>query len=183
MPKEPPRILAVNPGWRYLGIAAFRGPELLDWGVRVVIGKTPEEKLRAARNIVAGLIGQYCPDVLVLKRLHPNRSSRQLRELVAQIKNLSKRRGIRLREYSIQKVKGLLLLNTKANKRKLAELLAAMYPALAYDLEREQQSRNPYRVRSFEAVALATNQNISYRSRVSMAQSLGTTVASYHRSN
>ena len=30
-----------------------------------------------------------------------------------------------------------------------------MYPALAYDLERETQNRNPYRVRMFEAVALA----------------------------
>jgi hypothetical protein len=30
-----------------------------------------------------------------------------------------------------------------------------MYPALAYDLERETANRNPYRIRSFEAVALA----------------------------
>jgi hypothetical protein len=44
---------------------------------------------------------------------------------------------------------------SKLNKRKLAELLAAMYPALVYDFQREAENRNPYRVRMFEAVALA----------------------------
>jgi Holliday junction resolvasome RuvABC endonuclease subunit len=155
MPKEPPRILAVNPGSRYVGIAAFRGPELLDWGVKVVTGKTPREKLKAARKIIVALIGQYVPNLLVLKELHPSRSSRQLNRLVREIKSLSKRRGIKMREYSIQDVKDALCPGAKVSKRKLAELLAAMYPALAYDLEQETQHRNPYRIRMFEAVALA----------------------------
>jgi hypothetical protein len=155
MPKEPPRILAVNPGSRYLGIAAFRGPELLDWGVKVVIGKTPRKKLAAGRKIVIALFDQYCPDVLVLKRLHHSRSSHQLNELVDQIKILSGRRGIKVRQYSIQDVKDALVPDIKTNKRKLAELMAAMYPALVYDHDRESRNRNPYRVRMFEAVALA----------------------------
>jgi Holliday junction resolvasome RuvABC endonuclease subunit len=75
--------------------------------------------------------------------------------LVRQIKTVARRRGIRVREYSIQDVKVALCPDVKANKRRLAGVLAAMYPALAYDLEREMQNRNPYRVRSFEAVALA----------------------------
>jgi Holliday junction resolvasome RuvABC endonuclease subunit len=155
MQKEPPRILAVNPGSRYIGIAAFRGPEILDWGVKVVIGKTPAGKLQAARKILIALIEQYRPDVLAIKRLHCSRSSRQLNALAGEIKNLAKRRGIKVREYSIQDVKTSLCPNIKSNKRKLGELLAAMYPALAYDLEREAANRNPYRTRMFEAVALA----------------------------
>lgn len=155
MQKEPPRILAVNPGSRYLGIAAFRGPELLDWGVKVITGKTPTEKLKTARTIIVALIGQYVPNVLVIKELHPSRSSRQLDGLVRQLKSLSERRGIKLREYSIQDVKAALCPDARSNKRKLANILAAMYPALTYDLEQETQNRNPYRVRMFEAVALA----------------------------
>jgi hypothetical protein len=155
MPKEPPRILAINPGSRYIGIAAFRGPELLDWGIKVVIGKTPPEKLRAARKILVALIGQYCPDVLALKRLHRSRSSRRLNELVSNIKTLSGRRGIKVRQYSIQDVKDAFCPGVKTSKRKLAELMATMYPALAYDHDRETRNRNPYRVRMFEAVALA----------------------------
>ena len=69
MPKEPPRILAVNPGSRYMGIAAFRGPELLDWGVKVVRGKTPQEKLAGVRIILLDLLLSYQPDVLAIKRL------------------------------------------------------------------------------------------------------------------
>lgn len=155
MPKEPPRILAVNPGSRYIGIAAFRGPELLDWGVKVVIGKTPRDKVRAARLIVAGLIEQYCPDVLALKQLHCSRSSRQLNQVVGEITNLAGRRRLKVRQYSIQELQAAFCPNAKSNKRKLAAVLAAMYPALAYDFQREAENRNPYRVRMFEAVALA----------------------------
>jgi Holliday junction resolvasome RuvABC endonuclease subunit len=135
MQKEPPRILAVNPGSRYLGVAAFRGPEILDWGVKVVIGKTPDRKLQAARKILVALIGQYRPDVLAIKRLHRSRSSRQLDELAAQLKTLAKRRGIKVQEYSIQDVKDSLFPDIKANKRKLAEILAAMYRAIPASLQ------------------------------------------------
>ena len=77
MPKKPPRILAVNPGSRYIGIAVFRGPELLDWGVKVVAGKTPSGKLGSVRAILRDCVERYDPDVLVIKRLHRSRSSRR----------------------------------------------------------------------------------------------------------
>jgi Holliday junction resolvasome RuvABC endonuclease subunit len=155
MHKEPLRILAVNPGTRYLGVAIFRGPEILDWGVKVVGGKTPAEKRKAARLILLELIDQYYPDALAVKRLHPSRSSPCLNELVGQMKILSRRRGLKIYQYSIQEVKDSLAVGNKTNRRKLATLLAAMYPALIYDLQQESQNRNPYRMRMFEAVALA----------------------------
>jgi hypothetical protein len=141
---------------RYVGIAAFRGPELLDWGVKSVTGKTPPARVKAARLLVRSLTEEYCPDVLALKRLHRSRSSARLRHLVRQIKSLAKRRGIKLRQYSIQDLKAAIIYSgARASKRTLASLLAARYPALAYDLQQESEHRNPYRVRMFEAVALA----------------------------
>lgn len=155
MHKEPPRILAINPGTRYIGIAAFRGPELLDWGVKVVAGKMPRKKVEAARVIILDLIEQYLPDALAIKRLHPSRSSRPLDELARMIEALARQRGLTVCQYSIQELQNSLYPDAKPNKRKLAGVLAAMYPALVHDLHRETESRNPYRVRMFEAVALA----------------------------
>ena len=81
MPKAEPRILAINPGSRYLGMAAFRGPELLDWRVKETSGKGPRPKLETTRIIVRRSIQRYDPDVLVIKRLHPSRSSQGLNRL------------------------------------------------------------------------------------------------------
>ena len=81
MPKESPRILAVNPGSRYIGFAAFRGPELLDWGVRVISAKTPRGRVRVAGQIIREAIERFRPGSLALKRLHPSRTSTSLDRL------------------------------------------------------------------------------------------------------
>lgn len=155
MLQEPPRILAITPGTRYLGIAAFRGPHLLDWEVKGVAGKTPAEKRIAVRRILLDLIEQYLPDALVLKRLHPSRSSERLNDFVRQIKVLARPRGVKVYQYSLRDLKDALCPGAGANKRRLAEALAAMYPAMTYDLQRETRSGRAYRIRAFEAVGLA----------------------------
>lgn len=155
MPKQPLRILAINPGSRYLGIAVFRGPELLDWGVKIVGSRTPVEKRVAIRGILADFVEQYRPNILAIKKLHGSRSSRCLNEIVRQIEAVCSQRRIKIRRYAIGEIKELLCPNRKINKRALAGILAHKYPALLYDLERESKNQNPYRVRMFEAVALA----------------------------
>ena len=154
MPKEPARILAVNPGSRYIGFAAFRGPELLDWGVRVIRAKTPRGKLKAAGAILIEAVERFRPDTLAIKRLHRSRSSCCLNDLTNGIKQFSRRRKLQVRQYSIGQLKNALCPEVKANKRQLAEHVAATYPVLAHDLQKEKNNRNPYYLRMFEAVAL-----------------------------
>lgn len=155
MLKEPPRILAVNPGSRYIGYAVFRGPEILDWGVKIVVGKTLSEKQMSVQRTMADLIEQYCPNVLAVKKLHLSRSSSNLNELVRQIENLAGQHQIKLCRYSIQELETMLCPKDKINKRTLASIVANMYPTLLYELQKESRSQNPYRIRMFEAVALA----------------------------
>lgn len=156
MPNDPPRILAINPGSRYIGLAAFRGPELLDWMVKVVTGKTHRSRIASARTIVLDAVDRFGPEVLAIKRLHRSRSSQQLEDLVAEINALARRRRLKFRQYSIDDVKGALCPEARTNKRKLAEKLCRIHPATAHDFQRETQNRNPYHVRMFEAVALGT---------------------------
>ena len=40
MTNKPLKILAINPGTRYLGIAVFVGTDLREWAVKVIKGKS-----------------------------------------------------------------------------------------------------------------------------------------------
>jgi Holliday junction resolvasome RuvABC endonuclease subunit len=154
MPKESPTILAINPGSRYLGFAAFRGPELLDWGVRVVSAATPRGGARVAGRILTEAIERFRPDTLAIKRLHSSRSSTTLDRLTDSIKQLSRRRKLTLRQYSIAELKNALCSDARANKRQLAAKVTALYPVLGHYFQKEMANRHPYYLRMFEAVAL-----------------------------
>jgi hypothetical protein len=154
MPKEPPRILAVNPGSRYLGFAAFRGPELLDWGVRAISANTPRGAIRVAGQILTQTMDRFRPDTLAVKRLHASRTSPCLDRLANSIRERSHRRKLRIQEYSIKELKTALCPGATGNKRRLAAVVAATYPVLTHEFQKEMVNRHPYYLRMFEAVAL-----------------------------
>jgi hypothetical protein len=156
MPKAPLKILVINPGTRYLGIALFEGSELLDWGVKVIKGKWSREKMEMAKKTVSILMDCWGPDILAIKLLHRARSSRNLKGFVAKVKELSKRRGLKIYQYSIKELEDFFSPEEKINKRKLAEIIASQHPELLPELEKERSHKNPYHLRMFEAVALGS---------------------------
>lgn len=154
MPKESPRILAINPGSRYIGFAAFRGPDLLDWGVRVNSANTPRGRVRIAGQFLNDAIERFQPDTLAVKRLHSSRTSTPLDRLTHSIRKVARRRRLKVHEYSITELKNALCSEAKGNKRQLAAEVAAVYPVLSRDFQKEMANRHPYYLRMFEAVAL-----------------------------
>jgi hypothetical protein len=154
MPKEPPRILAVNPGTRYIGFAAFQGPDLLDWGVRVNTAKTPRGRVRVAGRIITDAIDRFHSDVLAVKRLHESRTSTSLDRFADSIRKLARLRKVRIRQYSIADLEHELCAGPRSNKRQLAAEVVGAYPVLSRYFQQELANRHPYHVRMFEAVAL-----------------------------
>ena len=152
------KILAINPGTKYLGIAIFQDNDLRDWAIKVITGKWSESKFLKIQEIITDLIAQHHPDTIALKSLDPSRRSGNLETLVAEIRNIARKKGIEVQEYSIEDLKRFYSPEERINKRMLAELVAAEYPALFYELDKEwerKRTRNYYR-RMFEAVALGT---------------------------
>jgi Holliday junction resolvasome RuvABC endonuclease subunit len=147
-------IIGINPGTRYLGFAVFCGPELRDWGVKVAKGPGSKQKMEKLKKIVLGLIEQYKPEVLAVKKLHPSRSSPSLVKLTQELKKMALKKSISVHEYPIGHVKALLATERRMNKIQLAELLAEHYPHLYPELEKELTNKNSYYTRMFEAVAL-----------------------------
>jgi len=154
MPKKILKILAINPGTRYLGIAVFEGPELLDWRVKVIKGKWSKEKQQKILVIARTLIERHQPDVLAIKKLHRSRSSDNLNQLVSRIKQHSKRKGLKVYQYSIKNLEAFFFGEAKANKNKLTEILTSKYTFLRHEFNKEKSNKNSYHIRVFEAVAL-----------------------------
>lgn len=155
MAKEALKIIGINPGTRYLGVAVLCGPELMDWRIKVLDGKWSEEKIDKAKGIVSELINLYEPNILAIKRLHPSRRSENLLRLVAKIKEFSKRKKMNVYQYSIKEMEKSFIEGEKLNKRNLIEAMVTLYPILHHDLNKEKSHGNPYHFRVFEAIALA----------------------------
>jgi len=156
MGKRPLTILGINPGTRYLGIAFFQGPELKDWRIKVVEGRRFKEKLKKTKNILSDFITRYEPNILAIKKLHPSRSSANLNRMVSRLKEFSKRKGLRVYEFSVKDMEKSLSSEKRIkNKRELEEAIVSLYPFLINELTKEKKNKNPYFVRMFEAVALS----------------------------
>ena len=97
---------------------------------------------------------RFQPDTLAMKRLHSNRSSPSLDRLSDSIRELSRRKKLKIHEYSITELKYVLCPDANGNRRRLAAEVAALYPVLSHDLQKELANRHPYYLRMFEAVAL-----------------------------
>ncbi|MBM3282956.1 hypothetical protein FJY90_01755 [Candidatus Gottesmanbacteria bacterium] len=153
MVRETLRIIGLNPGTRYLGLAIFCGSELRDWQVKNTEGKWSQDKMTKITSTLLSLIDSYGANVLAVKRINPSRSSPNLNKLATQIENLSKVRKLRIYHYSIDEIKRYF---QQRSRKGLAEIIAAAYPVLYHELKKEQTNLNPYYIRMFEAVALGS---------------------------
>ncbi|MFQ6031847.1 MAG: hypothetical protein ACE5K2_02905, partial [Candidatus Zixiibacteriota bacterium] len=114
----------------------FQGSELMDWRVKNIEGKWSKEKMRKAMKLISSLIERYQPDVLSIKKLHPSRTSPNLNRLVGRTKELSRRKGLKVYQYSIKDLESFFYPEGRINKRELAEIIASQYPALSHELNR-----------------------------------------------
>lgn len=156
MVKEPLKVIGINPGTRYLGIAILYGQELMDWRIKVLNGKWSREKLKKVTEIISELVDQYEPSVLVIKKLHLSRRTENLLRLTDKIKEVAKYKKMKVYQYSIKEIEGNFIDGKKLNRRNLIETMIEFFPVLHNDLNKERNHKNPYYFRMFEAVALAS---------------------------
>lgn len=154
MPNKLYKILAVNPLSRCLGIAYFHGHALREWQVKNIRSSDSKEAARKAAAFLSWFIDHYNIDVLVLKKLHPSRSSERVDLLASQIKTLAKKKKLKLYEYSIKELEAFLCEGHRINKLNLAQAVTCKHPGLLYEFRKEKYNRRPYYMPMFEAVAL-----------------------------
>ncbi len=154
MNRKPLRIIGINPGTRYLGIAVFYDTDLLDWRVKTFRGKWAKEKAGRILEMLSEHIKLYDINALAIKKLHPSRSSKNLKLLVSKIKALARRKRIKVKSFSIYELERFFLADEKANKRNLADKIIKEYPMLVHELNKEKSRKHCYFMRAIEAIAL-----------------------------
>jgi Holliday junction resolvasome RuvABC endonuclease subunit len=155
MVKKDLNVIGINPGTRYLGIAIFQNSELLDWRIKTFPGKWTKEKTDKILAIIRQQIEYYDIRKIIIKKLHPLRSSKNLKFLVAKMTALVRRRRIDIQRFSIKELEKTFIGDMKPNKQNLAERIVRQYPVLVPELNKEKSNKNSYYLRMIEAVALA----------------------------
>jgi hypothetical protein len=147
------KILSVVPGTWYLGIAIFHDTDLMDWRIKYMPGASVKEKMVQVKALLSDYIDRHDITVLAIKQMHPSRCSKTLSDLHAEIKKFGKSLKLTTLEFTIEKIKQIVL-TKKGNKTLLMEELTANYPALFYVMKRAKEHKSKYLMRAFEAIAL-----------------------------
>jgi hypothetical protein len=155
MAKEPNRIMGINPGTRYLGLAIIDGSGLLDWRIKSFEGKWTKGKVDRILDTIRKQIDYFDINAIILKKLHPSRSSKNLKIVVLKIMSLARNRRIKIQSHSIKELEKTYIEGVKLNKRNLAERIVGEYPVLVHEFNKEKSHKNSYYLRMIEAVALA----------------------------
>lgn len=155
MPNTKKTILGISPGTNTMGIALIKGNQLIDWRIKVFDKNWSHEKLDKIINVLHQIIIKHNVSVLAIKVVHPNRSSDGLNQLISAITSLSKSKEVTLFICSVWDVKTHCLKDGKTNDEKVVEYVFQKYPELHREYQKEINSKNPYYVKGFEAIAIA----------------------------
>ena len=148
-----PRVLAIDPSTRGFGFAILEGPNrLIDWGVK----ETKTDKRKRSLKLIADLIEQYQPSVLVVEDYtrKGSRRCRRVRKLIKDISRLAVQRKIKVRNFSRLKVKQAFSESGASNKYEIAIAIARRFPELVPRLPRFRKPwmSEDYRMSIFDAV-------------------------------
>lgn len=150
------KILAIDPGTRYMGVALLDGAELVYHGVSVINDKSPNEKLKEGRKIILRMIRDFSPQVLVVEKsfFGNNCHSSLLDVFVDEIKAIGIRKGLRVISYAPNTVRKFICGDGWADKKALSEVVVSRYPGLKVYLTQDKAWKERYHQNMFDAVAL-----------------------------
>ena len=148
--------LGISVGTLSMGLAVFKGTELVHWRVKTFKGKWNKKKMEMVVSRVAKYVKRYEVAYVALKVPHRSRSSRSLNKLIDAINEFAKEDGIKINSFTIEEIeKKFCPKGMRRNKQLLIEYTLAVYPYVTPEYNREKRSKNPYYLKLFEAILAA----------------------------
>ncbi len=151
------KILAVDPGTKYMGVALLENGSIIHCGVKVIRNRrSPHEILRACRKIILRLINDFNPQVLVVEKTFfaQNRNTALLNVLVDEIRNIGRRKGLQVLGFAPSTMKKAICGNGRATKEEVARVVVSRFPELKVFLTQDRKWKERYHQNMFDAVAL-----------------------------
>lgn len=162
MSKNNSRILAIDPGTKWMGVAFMENEQLVYHTVKVIKrGKSPHENLQNARKAVLRLIRDYQPNTLVVEKVFfaNNRHGSLMKVLFEEIKAIAKRKGLKFISFAPSSMKKYISGNGWANKYEIAYAVTKKYPELKVYLTQDREWKERFHQNMFDAVALGMMAN------------------------
>ncbi len=161
-PPSPIRLLAIDPGSRYLGIAVFEDLHLLDWRTRIIEakGRNVQVAMRRVRHIVRQSIKHYQITVLVVRPYCrcPRHTSKVVAAMVKELQKCGTQQGLRVVLCDPQRARQFLCEDARATRMEVARILATgRYPFLSRLYEETKATpwyREKYHLQMFSAITL-----------------------------
>ncbi len=163
---EESTILGIDPGTKYLGIAAIRGSRLLSGGVHTLRnGHRPHDVIGQARSVVLKYVAKYEPTVVAVERplLFPSKRAALVSVITEELRGRSMDLGLRVVEISARDARRIVVGDSHAKKLDLARVIVRdHFPQLADRLPRRPRhavlgfdDRDRYWLHMFDALAVA----------------------------
>jgi crossover junction endodeoxyribonuclease RuvC len=152
------RILAIDPGTRFMGIAFLDDGKLVYHTVAVIpTGHSPHQTLQRARDAVVRLIDDLEPSVVAVERTFFNQSRHTalLNVLFDEIRSVARRRRLAFVSHAPSTIKKFTCGNGRADKKQVATVVVARFPELKVFLTQDRAWKERFHQNMFDALALA----------------------------
>jgi Holliday junction resolvasome RuvABC endonuclease subunit len=155
--KKNNRVLAIDPGTRYMGVAVLDGTKLAYYGVKTLSNrKLPHDILIEGRKTIRSLIEDFKPGTLAVEKTFfaNNRNSALLNVFADEIVATGKRKGLRVKLLAANVVRKEICKNGWATKREVAQEVCHRFPELVPYLSSDRRWKEEFYLNMFDAVAL-----------------------------
>lgn len=155
---KPATVIAVAPGTRTLGVAVFKGLDLVYYGIKEAskhrLKHTPASRAREAVRTIEQGIHKYQPDHFVTLSPHPfQRLSDKLSVIIEEIACTARNLQLRFYEYQRTELRNQLCSGTRATRQIVSAHLSVLYPELARHMQHVSVWQQRYYARMFDAIA------------------------------
>jgi crossover junction endodeoxyribonuclease RuvC len=160
--KDNKRVLGIDPGTKDVGFALLEGEKLIHYGVKTIPRlHTSNEILKEGKRIVSRLMDDFRPEILVVEKTFfaNNKDSVLLNTFTAQIRQMGKRKGLKVLSIATNTVRKAVCGNGAASKEEVAQVIALKYPQLKPYLTSDKKWKEKYQRNMFDAVALGVASN------------------------
>ena len=155
--KKNNRILAIDPGTHYMGVAVLDGKKLSYYGVKTLARrKSPHDTLTEGRKLIRELIDDFEPRTLAVEKTFfaNNRNSTLLNIFADEIVAIGKRKRLKVILLAANVVRKELCGNGWATKREVAQEVCHRFPELVPYLSSDRRWKEEFYLNMFDAVAL-----------------------------
>ena len=155
--KNNSRILAIDPGTHYIGVAVLDGPKLVYYGVKTLSRKkSPHDTLSEGRMVIRELIHDFRPAIMAVEKTFfaNNRNSALLNVFADEIVAIGKRRRLKVILLAANVVRKEVCGNGWAGKADVAREIAKRFKELSPYLSSDRKWKEIFYYNMFDAVAL-----------------------------